>query len=181
MNQDFSARGGSSSGGKKIEKIVINVGLGRASSLPSFSDKFLPSVIEELSIITGQKPQTRPAKQSIAGFKLRAGTIIGLKVTLRKKRMRDFFQKLVNVVLPRVRDFRGIKYEAVDSSGNLTIGIKEYVVFPEVNTEIAKANFGLEVTIVPRECNREKAIELYKSLGIPFSAQGGSSSGGKNN
>ena len=152
----------------KLEKIVVNVGLGRASSLPNFSDKILPSIMEELSVIVGQKPETRAAKQSIAGFKLRAGTVVGLKVTLRKKRMHEFLQKLINAVLPRVRDFRGIKNEAVDSNGNLTIGLKEYVVFPEVNTEIAKANFGLEITFVPRERNRDKAMELYRSLGIPF-------------
>ena len=136
----------------KLEKIVVNVGLGRASSLPNFSDKILPSIMEELSVIVGQKPET----------------VVGLKVTLRKKRMHEFLQKLINAVLPRVRDFRGIKNEAVDSNGNLTIGLKEYVVFPEVNTEIAKANFGLEITFVPRERNRDKAMELYRSLGIPF-------------
>lgn len=151
-----------------LEKIVINVGLGRASSQPNFTDKILPAISEELSIITGQKPQVRNAKQSIAGFKLRAGTVVGIKVTLRRKRRDDFLRKFVNIVLPRVRDFRGIDLKAVDANGNLTIGVKEHVVFPEISSELIKTNFGMEITLVPKIRNRKTAIELYKSLGIPF-------------
>jgi len=154
---------------KGLEKIVVNVGLGRASSQPNFTEKILPAISEELAIITGQKPQVRTAKLSIAGFKLRAGTIVGVKVTLRRKKMEEFLKKLINIVLPRVRDFRGIKTEAVDGGGNLTVGIKEHVVFPEVSTEITKANFGLEITLVPKIRDYKKAMELYKSLSIPFS------------
>lgn len=154
---------------KKLEKVVINVGTGRLSAQPNFEDKVLPAIIEELASITGQKPSVRPAKKSIAGFKLRMGTAVGLKTTLRKKRMLEFLKKLVNVALPRVRDFRGIKKTAIDSAGNLTIGLKEHLVFPEVNPETSKASFGLEVTLVPKFRDKEKAVELYKELGIPFS------------
>jgi len=152
----------------RLEKIVINVGLGRASGQPNFTDKILPAVSEELSIITGQKPQVRTAKQSIAGFKLRAGTVVGIKVTLRGKRMDDFLKKFVNIVLPRVRDFRGIDTKAIDTNGNLTIGVKEHVVFPEISSELIKTNFGMEITLVPKIRNYGTSMELYKSLGIPF-------------
>lgn len=155
---------------KSLEKIVINVGVGRLSSQPHFSDKLLPELMKELSLITGQKPAPRPAKISIAGFKLRTGTVVGLKVTLRGHRMEDFFEKLVSVVLPRVRDFRGIEMKSIDSSGNISLGIKEHVVFPEIITDISKVNFGMEITVVPktRFKERAKAVELYRKLGIPF-------------
>jgi len=153
---------------KKLEKVVINVGTGRLSSQANF-DKVLPELMKELSMITGQKPSIRPAKQSIAGFKLRTGTVVGLKTTLRSKRMGEFLNKLINVALPRLRDFRGLKKEIVDEKGNLTIGLKEHVVFPEVSTEIAKVNFGMEITIVPKIRDREKSMQLYKELKVPFS------------
>lgn len=152
---------------KNLEKIVVNVGVGRLSGQPNF-DKVLPELIQAVGLITGQKPATATAKKSIAGFKLRLGTVVGLKVTLRGHRMRDFLDKLVHVVFPRVKDFRGIDQKSVDRAGNLSTGFKEYVVFPEVLADIAKVNFSLEVTLVPRLKNREKAVELYKSLGIPF-------------
>jgi large subunit ribosomal protein L5 len=154
---------------KKIEKIVINVGTGRLSSQPNFEEKVLPAVVEELASITGQKPSARSAKKSIAGFKLRMGTTVGLKTTLRKKRMSEFLKKLINTALPRVRDFRGVKATAIDSDGNLTIGLKEHLVFPEINPETSKTSFGLEITIVPKFRDKEKAVELYKELGMPFS------------
>lgn len=153
---------------KNLEKIVINVGVGRISGQPNFEEKILPEVIKELSAISGQKSAVRPASQSIAGFKLRAGTIIGLKTTLRRKRMNEFLKKLINVALPRVRDFRGLKIESVDPGGNLTIGLKEHLVFPEIIPETSKANFGLAVTLVPKIKIREKAVALYRELGIPF-------------
>ena len=146
----------------------MNVGVGRLTTQPNFQDKILPAVIEELKIITGQKPAFRPAKKSIAGFKLRMGTIVGLKTTLRRKRMLEFLKKFVGATLPRVRDFRGIKREAVDASGNLTVGVKEHLVFPEITPELSKQNFGLEVTLVPKLKNKEMAMELYKELKIPF-------------
>jgi len=155
-------------GYKNLEKIVINVGTGRLSSQPNFEEKLLPELVKELGVVTGQKPALRTAKKSIAGFKLRMGTVVGLKVTLRKKRMDEFLRKLIHVVLPRVRDFRGIKKEAIDAGGNLTIGLKEYVVFPETNLDVLKTNFGLEITLVPKLRDWGKAVELYKVLGIPF-------------
>ena len=151
-----------------LEKVVVNVGTGRFSALPNFEDKTLPELVKELSIITGQKPSARPATKSIAGFKLRAGTVVGLKITLRKKRMNEFIKKLLNIALPRVRDFRGIKRESVDANGNLTIGLKDHFIFPEIIPELSKVNFGMEITFVPKIQNKEKAVELYKELRIPF-------------
>ncbi len=151
-----------------LDKIVVNVGTGRFSGLPNFEEKTLPELIKELSLVTGQKPAARPAAKSIAGFKLRMGTVVGLKTTLRKKRMNEFMKKLLKVALPRVRDFRGIKKESVDANGNLTIGLKEHLVFPEISPELSKVNFGMEITFVPKMQNKEKAVELYKELGIPF-------------
>ena len=153
----------------QLEQIVVNVGVGRLSSLPNFPEKILPEVLKEVSLITGQKPTERPAKQSVAGFKVRAGTVIGLKVTLRGKRMNHFLERLVRIVLPRVRDFRGIDMKSIDREGNLTIGLKEQVVFPEIQPELSKFSFGLEITIVPKFVHtKDKAIELYRLLGVPF-------------
>ena len=152
----------------KIEKIVINVGIGRVSALPNF-DKTLPEIVKELSLITGQKPSPRPARQSIATFKLRAGAIIGLKTTLRRNKMRDFLDRLTKTALPRIRDFRGIDLSSIDKQGNLTTGIKEHIVFPEIIGDQSKVNFGLSITIVPKIVkNREEAIKLYRELGIPL-------------
>ena len=118
--------------------------------------------------MTGQKPVRRPAKKSIAGFKMREGNIVGIMVTLRGVRAYSFLQKLIHTVLPRVRDFRGVSLTGVDTNGNLTIGIKEHIVFPEMSAELSKVNFGLEATIVPKVPGREEALELYKEIGIPF-------------
>lgn len=153
---------------KKIEKTVVNSSFGRLLGSSNFTEKVLPEIIKEFSLIVGQKPAPRPAKQSISGFKLRAGTIVGLKSTLRKKRMRDFLEKMIKVVLPRMRDFRGIDLKNIDKMGNLTIGFKEHLVFPEVSPETSMVNFGIEVTLVPKERKREKAIALYRELGIPL-------------
>jgi large subunit ribosomal protein L5 len=154
-----------------IEKVVVNSGIGRLSQNPNFNDKILPDVIAEFGAITGQKPATRPARESIAGFKIREGNIVGLSATLRGNRMADFLMKVVSVVLPRVRDFRGVPVKAVDRRGNLTIGIKENIVFPEISAEISKTSFGLQLTVVPKVQNREKAMDFYKSLGIPFAKE----------
>ena len=154
---------------KNLEKIVVNAGIGRLSSQPNFEDKVLPELMKELSLITGQKPATRSAKVSIAGFKLRAGTIIGLKVTLRGKKMAEFLKRLTRSALPRVRDFRGLKIESVDKSGNLTIGLKEQLIFPEISPETSKVTFGIEITLVPKVRDRDRTVALYKELGIPFS------------
>lgn len=155
---------------KKLEKVVVNVGLGRMSALTNFEDKLLPAVTEELKAIVGQAPMNRPAKKSIAGFKLRQGTIVGLKVTLRGQKMEGFLKKLIQTALPRIRDFRGVNDKAIDKAGNLTIGIKEHVVFPEVTPETSKANFGMEITVVPKLPikSQSEAVEFYRELGVPF-------------
>ncbi|MCL4403968.1 50S ribosomal protein L5 [Patescibacteria group bacterium] len=153
---------------KKIEKIVVNAGIGRLSGQAQFEEKILPAIMGDLSTITGQKPSTRPAKKSIASFKIREGQVVGLAVTLRRKKMADFLNRLVNLALPRVKDFRGLDLGNVDGQGNLNIGFREQTVFPEIDPEKAKVSFGLQVTLVPRAKNREKAIDLYRSLGVPL-------------
>ena len=154
---------------RKIEKIVVNTGIGRLSASPNFNDKVLPDLVKEMSLITGQKPATRPAKQSISGFKLRSGTTVGLKVTLRGARMAKFLDRLRMLVLPRIRDFRGLSLKNIDTSGNLNIGIRENVVFPEINQEFSKANFGIQITVVPRSVKgRDEAIKLYRDLELPL-------------
>ncbi|PIR44136.1 50S ribosomal protein L5 [Candidatus Wolfebacteria bacterium CG10_big_fil_rev_8_21_14_0_10_31_9] len=156
----------------RVEKVVLSVGLGKLSQQTNFQEKILPEVIKNISEITGQKPKTTVAKKSIAGFKVREGQIIGVKVTLRGARMHDFIKKLVMSVFPRVRDFRGIDIGVVDKQGNLSVGFKENVVFPEINAEISQIEFGVEVTLVTKARKREEAIELYKLLGMPFKEKG---------
>lgn len=151
-----------------LEKIVVNSGVGRLSITPNFEEKILPEIAKEISAITGQKPSYNSAKKSIAGFKLRQGNIVGLKVTLRGKRMLAFLEKLNGVTMPRLRDFQGLKLSSVDTNGNLSIGLKEQIVFPEIVPEQTKVNFGLEITIVPKVADREKAIALYRELGVPL-------------
>ena len=154
---------------KKIEKIVVNSGIGRLTERANFEDKILPELMKEFALITGQKPSPRPARISIAGFKIREGMIVGMKATLRGKRMEQFLDRLIKIVLPRIRDFRGISLDHVDKRGNLTIGIKECIVFPEINPETLQTNFSLEITLVPKYSHdREEMVELYRSLHIPF-------------
>lgn len=153
----------------RIEKIVVNNGIGRLSQQPSFEDKILPEIIKEIALITGQKPIVSKAKKSIAGFKIREGQIVGLKTTLRGGRMFDFLDKLIRIVLPRLRDFRGIDLKNIDANGNLNIGLKEQAVFPEINPETIKFDFGLEISVaVAGVKKREEAIELYRLLGVPL-------------
>ena len=152
----------------RIKKIVINTGVGRFSQQANFEEKILPEIAKELSLISGQKPAACQTKKSIAGFKTRAGQIVGLKVTLRRRRMNDFLKRLINVVFPRLRDFRGISLKNVDENGNLNIGLKEQFVFSEVDQDSSKIDFGLEISIVSDVKDREQAIELYRSLGIPL-------------
>ncbi len=153
----------------RLEKIVVNSGFGRLATQSSFKDKVLPGLIREFAAITGQQPQTRPAKKSISGFKLRANDIIGLRVTLRGKRMVQFLHKVTQLVLPRIRDFRGIDPETIDEGGNLNIGIKEQWVFPEIIPENSPVNFGLQITIVPKKNKHLKEVVLfYRKIGIPF-------------
>lgn len=154
---------------KKVDKVVVNTGIGRLAAQPNFSDKILPSVVNDFAAITGQKPRTRPAKKSISGFKLREGTVVGLQSTLRRHRAKEFIEKIIKVVLPRVRDFRGINLKNIDERGNLSFGIRETLVFPEISQEISKTAFGLEITIVPKRVKtRSEAIEIYKELGLLF-------------
>ena len=151
-----------------LKKIVVSTTVGRLRQRPGFADKILPAISNDLAVITGQKPAPRQARKSIAGFKIREGDIVGLKVTLRGKRMKDFLKKFVEVALPRVRDFRGIDPKAIDAQGNLTIGVREHIVFPEVNPDETKIDFGLEVTLVSSTNNKEESYKLFKSLGVPL-------------
>jgi len=148
----------------KLEKIVLNMGLGEAIS----NMKLLDSAVEELTIISGQKPVITRAKKSIASFKLRAGMPIGCMVTLRRKRMYDFLNRLVNVALPRVRDFRGISGKALDRKGNYSMGIKEHIIFPEIDYDKIDRIKGLNITIVTSAKNDEEGKELLKLLGMPL-------------
>ncbi len=152
----------------KIEKVVVNSGIGRLSQQAGFTDKLLPEIEREFSAITGQRGAVKSARISIAGFKIREGNIVGIMVTLRGKRMEYFMKKVINIVLPRVRDFRGVDPKAVDRSGNLTIGLKEHLVFPEVSPETSKVNFGLQITVVPKVQKLAPSLALYKELGVPF-------------
>ncbi len=152
----------------KVEKVVINVGIGRLTQQPNFEEKFMPELLKEIALITGQKPAPTKAKKSISGFKIREGQTVGLKVTLRRQRMADFLERLIRIVLPRVKDFRGINLKNVDERGNLNIGLREQAVFPEINPEISKIDFGLEISIVSKAKNRDEAIELYRQLGLPL-------------
>lgn len=148
----------------KIEKVVINAGLSRAVK----DEKFLELVLRDLALIGGQKPKTTIAKKSIANFKTRQGMVIGAMVTLRGQRMRDFINRLINSALPRTRDFRGISDKSLDKRGNLTIGIKEHIVFPEIRGEEMKNIFGFEITVVVKAKNKEETLALYKFLGFPM-------------
>jgi large subunit ribosomal protein L5 len=153
-----------------IEKIVLNTGLGRLSQQAQFPEKILPQITEDLKRIAGQAPQVRRARKSIAGFKTREGSIVGLRTTLRGKKMVDFFERLITIALPRIRDFRGINPSAIDANGNLNIGIRDHSVFPEINAETSWTAFGLEITIVVRQQmhDRDAAVEMYKKYGVPL-------------
>lgn len=152
----------------RLEKAVVNIGLGRASQTANFQDKFFPEIIKEITTITGQKPSPRGAKISISGFKLREGQIVGLKTTLRGGRMYDFVDKLVKIVYPRVRDFRGIDLKNVDEHGNLNLGFKDHYVFAETSQETSSVDFGLQITLVCKSKKREDAVALYKHIGFLF-------------
>jgi large subunit ribosomal protein L5 len=152
-----------------LEKVTLNIGLGRAAQQASFVDKILPEIEKELAILCGQKPTRRGAKKSIAGFKVREGQVIGLSATLRGARMYDFVRKLTNAVYPRVRDFRGISLKNIDSHGNLNVGLKEQVVFPEISPENSTVQFGLQITLTTRNAQQsDRAEALYTALGFRF-------------
>lgn len=148
----------------KLEKIVINMGVGDAVQ----NSKALDTAVEELALISGQKPLITKAKKSIAGFRLREGMPIGAKVTLRGERMYEFLQKLVSVSLPRVRDFRGISKKSFDGRGNYTLGVKEQLIFPEINYDKVSKVRGMDIVIVTTANTDEEARELLGQMGMPF-------------
>lgn len=149
----------------KISKVIVNVGIGKFYN--TVSKDFKP-IEENLALITGQKPVIRPARMSVSNFKLRAGTPNGLTVTLRARRMYDFLSKLINVALPRVRDFRGISPNSFDKQGNYSLGIKDHTVFPESRIEDETKPFSLQVTVVMQSKNKEHSFLLLKEMGFPF-------------
>mgnify|MGYP001769823068 CR=1 FL=1 len=148
----------------KIEKIVLNMGLGDAVQNPKVVDK----AAQELTMISGQKAVVTKAKKSIATFKLRAGMPIGARVTLRKERMYDFLSKLINIALPRVRDFRGVSAKGFDGRGNFSMGVTEHIIFPEIDYDKIDQIRGLNVTIVTSAKTDEHARALLESIGMPF-------------
>ena len=148
----------------RLEKIILNIGLGEAIN----NMKLLDSAAEELKMIAGQKPVITRAKKSIAAFKLREGMPIGCKVTLRREKMYDFFNKLVNVALPRVRDFRGISTKAMDGQGNYTLGVKEHIIFPEIDYDKIDKIKGLNITVVTSAETDDEGRELLRLMGMPF-------------
>lgn len=148
----------------KVDKVTINIGTSRAIKEP----KLLDIMQENLANIAGQKPVLRYARKSVSGFNVKEGMVVGLKVTLRGKRMEEFLDKLINITLPRVRDFRGLSVESFDKQGNLTIGFKECSVFPEIDPNKAEMIHGLEVCISTTARTREEGIKLLKLLGFPL-------------
>lgn len=148
----------------RIEKIVLNMGLGEAVQNPKIVDK----ASEELSFIAGQKAVVTRAKKSIATFKLREGMPIGTRVTLRKDRMYDFLSKLINIALPRVRDFKGVSFKGFDGRGNFSMGITEHIIFPEIDYDKIDQIRGLNITIVTSSKTDEGARALLEAIGIPF-------------
>ena len=151
----------------RIEKVTVNIGLGRVAK----DAKTIDVAEETLRRITGQRPVKTRAKKSISNFKIRQGMMIGMKVTLRGKRMWDFLGKMINITIPRIRDFRGLSEDMVDRSGNLSIGFKEHVVFPEVALADISATHGLQVIITTTADTKEEGLALFSALGIPFKKQ----------
>lgn len=149
----------------RIEKIVVNIGMGEALDNP----KALESAVADLTVISGQKPVTTKARKSIANFKLREGRLIGTKVTLRGERMWSFLDRLVNLALPRVRDFRGVSPNAFDGRGNYTLGLRDQLIFPEIEYDKIDKLRGMEVTIVTTAKTDDQARALLQMLGMPFS------------
>jgi len=154
----------------KIEKVIINTGFGKlvVGKTSDEQKKIRESILNDLALICAQKPILTLAKKSVSAFKIKKGMPLGAKVTLRKKRMFDFLERLIHIALPRSRDFQGIDPQAFDKRGNLTIGIKEQIAFPEVSPEKAKQIFGFEITICTNAKSREEGIELLKLMGFPI-------------
>jgi large subunit ribosomal protein L5 len=148
----------------KITKIVVNIGVGEAAA----DSKKIDSAVSDLTAITGQKPMITQAKKSIAGFKLRKGVKIGCKVTLRKNRMYEFLDRLIYIALPRVRDFKGLSKKSFDGMGNYSIGIKEQIIFPEIDYDKIDKVRGMDISIVTSTNNQTHAFELLKGFNLPF-------------
>lgn len=148
----------------RLEKIVVNVGIGKSKESPQFKE----FVVDGLAIITGQKPKVTRAKKAISGFKIRKDDEVGLAVTLRGRRMYDFALKLANIVLPRMRDFRGLNTKGFDRDGNFTLTITEQIIFPEISHEKAETLYGMSITIVTTAKDKEQGQILLEALGFPF-------------
>lgn len=148
----------------RLKKIVLNVGMGEAAQ----DKKILESVMKEIAEITGQKPAPTTAKKAIAGFKTRKGAFLGCMVTLRRARMYEFLDKLLNVALPRIRDFRGVSAKSFDKDGNYSFGITEQVIFPEIDADKIGKVHGMDITLVIRSGAKEESFELLKLFGMPF-------------
>ena len=151
----------------KLEKIVINCGMGEATQNP----KLLEVAMGDIAAITGQKPKVCRARLSVAAFKLRKGMAVGCQVTLRGRRMYEFYDRLVNVALPRIRDFRGVPTKSFDGRGNYTLGIKEHTIFPEIDYDKVAQIFGMDITIVTTAKNNEQGFKLLKYMKMPFKNQ----------
>ena len=148
----------------RLEKIVINMGVGEAS----VDSKFIDAAVKDLELIAGQKPVVTKARKSIAGFKIREGQTIGAKVTLRGENMYNFMEKLVKIALPRVRDFRGVSKTAFDGKGNYTLGVKEQIIFPEIEYDQILKLRGMDIVFVTTAKTNEEAFELLSGFGMPF-------------
>jgi large subunit ribosomal protein L5 len=148
----------------RVDKVIVNVGIGEAKD----NDKALDAAVGDITTITGQRPQLIKAKKSVAAFKLRAGQTVGIKTTLRGRRMWDFLDKLLNIALPRIRDFRGVNPEGFDGRGNYSLGLREQVVFPEIDYDKIDKLRGLEVAIITTARNDDEARSLLTRLGMPF-------------
>lgn len=151
----------------RLQKIVVNTGMGEAIA----NNKLLEAAMDDLAAITGQRPKLCRARLSVAAFKLRQGMPVGAKVTLRGRRMYEFYDRLVNVALPRIRDFRGVPTKSFDGRGNYTLGIKEHVIFPEVDYDKTTSVFGMDICIVTTARNDEQGFMLLKQMRMPFRNQ----------
>lgn len=154
----------------RVKKVVLNTGFGKlvAGKTGDEPKKIVDAIVRDLTLISGQKVMATEAKKAIATFKTRKGMLIGACVTLRGQRMYDFLERLVDIALPRSRDFQGINLKSVDQSGNLTVAIREHIAFPEILPEKTKSIFGFEVTIVTTAKNQKEGLELFKLMGFPL-------------
>jgi len=148
----------------KIEKIILNIGVGEGKD----DSKLIDKALDDLTLISGQKAVKTISKKAISGFKIRAGMPLGVKVTLRNKIMYEFLDRLVNIAIPRIRDFRGLNIKSFDGNGNFSVGIKEHVIFPEINFDKVDKVRGMDITICTSAKNNDEALELLKSFNMPF-------------